>query len=169
MVQIEIFTINIDIDSNPVGRVQNFGKIFGIAILPPANAGFVGVINPCHIASAETVAAVFFFEVCTLPTSAISNTEQTFSNAVFITMKSFFDDLPLVVYDVVFHTAIFLKPPPNLPPKGRLKKSLDLNCRLRILLMYVKIELFPFFSSFAFNRQFNSIRNKEIVSFNFSC
>src|SRR5665213_3312552 len=44
VVQIEPFGADAYINTYPVGGVYYFSKVFGIAVLPPAYAGFIGII-----------------------------------------------------------------------------------------------------------------------------
>ena len=40
--QVQLFSINVNIYSDPVGSIQYLGKILRITIFPPAHAGFIG-------------------------------------------------------------------------------------------------------------------------------
>ena len=71
--QIELLTVNGDIDSDPVGGVENFGEVFWVAVLPPADTGFIRIVNAGHIAPAQGFAAVFLLEIGTLTHLAVSD------------------------------------------------------------------------------------------------
>ncbi|MNM86421.1 hypothetical protein D3C81_985720 [compost metagenome] len=76
--KIQSGTINIHINPDPVGGVQNFGKILGVTVLPPADTGFVRIIHASHVAALKRRTAVLLFKVSPLPHKSISDTENTF-------------------------------------------------------------------------------------------
>ena len=101
--QIQILTVNGDIDSDPVGGVQDFSEVFRVAVLPPTNTGLVRIVNAGHVAAAQCFAAIFFLEIGTLAHLAVSDRENAFRDRVDHCGKAFLDDFPWIRLDVVFH------------------------------------------------------------------
>jgi hypothetical protein len=38
-------------DPDPVGSIEYFGKVFGVTVFPPANTGFIRIVNASNIAA----------------------------------------------------------------------------------------------------------------------
>ena len=101
LVQIEFPAVDSHIDSDPIRGVEHFGKVFGITVFPPAHSCFVRVVDPSDIAPLESLSAVNFLKIGTLPHGSVSKAEQAFGSGHVTFVKSLFYDFPIVGFDII--------------------------------------------------------------------
>ncbi len=92
-----------NVNTDPIGRIEHFGEVLRVSYFPPSYAGFIRVVNACHVAAWERVATVLFLEVGALPHAAVAYAAHTFGYAIVFRVKALFDDLPFMVLQVLFH------------------------------------------------------------------
>ena len=63
--QIYFLPVDKDFDFAEIKRVDSFAEIFGIAVFPPADAGFVGEPHAGYVGAQVAVGGVGFFKVAT--------------------------------------------------------------------------------------------------------
>ncbi|MNW51524.1 hypothetical protein D3C74_290110 [compost metagenome] len=94
--QIQRHAVHEHADADPVGAVEHFGEVFGIAIFPPAHSRFVRIIHAGHIAALQGRTAVLLLEVCTLAHISVANAENAFRNFMIRRIKGFLQDGPRI-------------------------------------------------------------------------
>ncbi len=99
--EIQVGAIYFNGNTDPVYRVKYFGKILWIAIFPPANACFVGIINPAQVAALQALATVIFFKIGSLAHKAIANAKNGLGTLVKFRPPAVLDDPPFVGYQVL--------------------------------------------------------------------
>src|SRR5690606_37317299 len=93
-----------NVNSNPVRGVKHFGKIFRIAVFPPADTRFIWVINASYVRALKRGARICFLKICALAHSTVSDAEQTFGRFYALRIKSFFNDRPRMgLYVILIH------------------------------------------------------------------
>ena len=105
LMQVERFGLDINVKANPVGSVQHFGEVVGVAVFPPANAGFVGVINAGHVVAGQGFTRKFLLKITPSTHPAIAEAHQAFGNFVVFAVKSLLHDVPGVFRNILFHVA----------------------------------------------------------------
>ncbi|MNV65601.1 hypothetical protein D3C71_1583070 [compost metagenome] len=101
--QIKRCAVDINVDADPVGAVQDLGKILRIAVFPPADPCFVRIIDACHVAALQAVAAVLLFKVGSAAHVAVTDAEDTLGNFLGVRIKGFFNNGPFINFEILFH------------------------------------------------------------------
>src|SRR5690606_28612769 len=92
--EIQHFSIDPDIDPDPVGSVQYFGEMLRISDLPPAYPRFIRIKDTAYITTLKGISGVRFFKIGSLAHGTVSEAKQTFRGQNASRIKSFFHDRP---------------------------------------------------------------------------
>jgi hypothetical protein len=104
--QIEAGAVHRDIDTDPIGRVQDLGEVLGIAVFPPSHPRLVRIVDAGDVAALQTLARIFLLEIGALAHMAVAETEKALAGFLAGGVKTLLDDRPLVALCFCFHGPI---------------------------------------------------------------
>lgn len=106
--QINLITINRDIDFDEIDRIDHLTEIIGITVLPPADPGFIGIPDPTDINPFEGIVRIVLFKHSPHTHVAVTNTGHAFLQSLIRRYEFMTNDVPRIYFKIRF---IVVAPP----------------------------------------------------------
>ena len=107
-VEVDYFAVDTQVDAHVVHGVKDLGKVLGVAVLPPADFGFVGVVHPGDVAAFEVLTAEGLFVVGAVAHAAVAQCEEALAHNVGFGRPRRFDDAPGINLNGGLHSELLV-------------------------------------------------------------
>ena len=101
--QIQDLAVDADVNADEVDRIEDFGEVLGVAVLPPTHFGLVGIVHAGDVRALQVLAGEAFFVVGALAHAAVAQSEEGFGEDLVLRIPGGFRQLPGVGVDRGLH------------------------------------------------------------------